>query len=351
VLSRGTRGRARLQVTALLAGALVAGLAARSGASGAAGPHARWTACRNCVRTWPISYRTHDGKTRVAYVLLPRWYGPRNHPRIPLVISPHGRGITARINARMWKNYPALGSFAVVSPQGQGRVLRLFSWGYPGQIADLARMPRIVRHALPWLRVDRSKIYAVGTSMGGQETLLLLARHPHLLAGAAAFDSVTNLRERYYAFSRLGCNAACLHRWRRRIGGSLQELARTEVGGPPGQYPRRYVMRSPQHFARRIARSGVPLELWWSRSDRVVANQDFQSRRLLATILRINPHAPVDGFEGTWWHSTEMHTLLVPALIDLGLLSDRYLGTLTGVQRITATRDARRVRRVVAWYR
>jgi hypothetical protein len=43
---------------------------------------------------------------------------------------------------------PARGGFAVVSPDGQGRVLGLQSWGALGQIDDLARMPRIVRSAL-----------------------------------------------------------------------------------------------------------------------------------------------------------------------------------------------------------
>jgi pimeloyl-ACP methyl ester carboxylesterase len=73
-----------------------------------------------------------------------------------------------------------------------GRKLPLASWGWRGQIADLARMPEIVHAELPWLRVDRRRIYAVGGSMGGHETLLLLGQYPKLLAGAVAFDSVTN---------------------------------------------------------------------------------------------------------------------------------------------------------------
>ena len=82
-------------------------------------------ACKErCVRTWKIHYRTHRGIRRLAYVLLPRWYGPRRHPPIPLVISPHGRGVGARVNARMWRGLPAEGVFAVVNPQGEGRRCR-----------------------------------------------------------------------------------------------------------------------------------------------------------------------------------------------------------------------------------
>jgi pimeloyl-ACP methyl ester carboxylesterase len=55
-------------------------------------------------------------------------------------------------------------------------------------------MPKLVRGQLPWLRILRHRIYAFGGSMGGQETLLLVARHPRLLAGAAAFDHAAGLR-------------------------------------------------------------------------------------------------------------------------------------------------------------
>src|SRR2546421_516098 len=143
------------------------------------------------VRVIPISYRAHDGLSRRAYVILPAWYGPTLHPPIPLVISPHGRGVGAKVNLRRWGRLPASGGFAVINPEGQGRTLTLFSWGDPGEIRDLARMPGIAERALPWLRIDRRRVYAFGGSMGGQETLLLDARFPRLLAGAAALHAPT----------------------------------------------------------------------------------------------------------------------------------------------------------------
>ena len=161
------------------------------------------------TRSWVISYRAHTGRTRLARLLLPSWYGPHRHPRIPLVISPHGRGTDGSANARLWGDLPGIGGFAVVNPDGEGDRLGAYSWGAPGQVDDLARMPGYVRSALPWLRVDRSRIYAVGGSMGGQETLLLLGRHGGLLAGAAAFDAVADFAHQYDQFSRLPCNARC----------------------------------------------------------------------------------------------------------------------------------------------
>jgi pimeloyl-ACP methyl ester carboxylesterase len=124
---------------------------------------------------------------------------------------------------------------------------------------------RSCRAALPWLRVDGRRIYAVGGSMGGQETLLLLGQHPKLLAGAVAFDSVTNFYRRYSDFARSPG------------GRRAQALAREEVGGTPRTNPRGYVLRSPTHWLSAVARSGVPLQLWWSDTDQIVIDQAHQS--------------------------------------------------------------------------
>src|SRR5690242_16894660 len=244
------------------------------------------------VRTIQIEYRTHDGYRRAAYVLVPDWYGPDRHPRLPLVISPHGRGVSADANADHWGDLPALGSFAVVNPEGQGRRFARFSWGYPGQVDDLARMPEIVRQKVPWLRIDSSRIYAFGASMGGQESLLLLGRHPSLLEGVAAFDPVTDMAKRYWDFRRLGCNRRCLQQWGSPLGNGLRLKAREEIGGAPRSARRAYALRSPMAYVRRIARSGVPLQLWWSTRDRVVNPRD-QSVPFVRALRRLHMRAPL----------------------------------------------------------
>jgi pimeloyl-ACP methyl ester carboxylesterase len=278
------------------------------------------------VRTVEIHYRAHNGLARAAYVLLPSWYGPTNHPAIPLVISPHGRGISGYTNAHIWGSLPAEGHFAVVSPDGQGRVLDRYSWGSAGQVEDLAKMPQIVRRALPWLKVDRRRIYAFGGSMGGQETLLLLARHPKLLAGAAVFDAVTDFAYQYNRFPELRCNQGCRHTWRGGLGRSLQQLARREIGASPAQSPYAYATRSPITYAGAIARSCVPLQLWWSTHDLIVLNQQHQSGKLFEELRRINPEAPVSAYIGGWRHSAEMHaTKRLPlALSTFGLLAPEH---------------------------
>jgi len=268
------------------------------------------------VRSWTIHYRAHNGSTRLAIVLLPRWYGRRDHPPIPLVISPHGRGVHAFENAHLWGNMPALGRFAVVNPEGQGNVKELYSWGSPAQISDLARMPSIVHHALPWLRIARHRIYAIGGSMGGQETLLLVADHPKLLAGAISFDAPTNMAARYTAFRKL------------RHGLGLQQLARLEFGGVPRARHAAFADRSPLYYSREIAFSGVPLEIWWSTRDRIVVDGAHQSGLLYRAIKRLNPLAPVTEVVGAWHHTAEMRSIhrMPLALARMGLLSLRPAG-------------------------
>jgi pimeloyl-ACP methyl ester carboxylesterase len=278
------------------------------------------------IRIWKIAYRAHDGVRRNAYVALPRSYRPGHDPPIPLVISPHGRGITGRANVNLWGQLPAVGNFAVISPDGQGRKLANYSWGSEGQISDLARMPQILQATLPWVHIAPHRVYAFGGSMGGQETLLLLARHPHLLAGAAAFDPVVDFALQYREFPKLRCAKNCRIIWHGPIGQSLQELARDEIGGPPGKVPFAYELRSPITYARAIAASGVPLQLWWSPRDKIVIDQQRQAARFLGMIRRLSPRANVVGFTGGWSHSAEMRakTRLPLALATFGLLPRSY---------------------------
>jgi hypothetical protein len=309
------------------------------------------------VRTIQIEYRTHDGYRRAAYVLVPDWYGPDRHPRLPLIISPHGRGVPADDNADRWGDLPAVGSFAVVNPEGQGRRFARFSWGYPGQIADLARMPQIVQAKVPWLRLDTSRVYAFGASMGGQESLLLLARHPSLLAGVAAFDPVTNMATRYRDFQRLGCNLRCRRQWGgATLGQGLRLKARAEIGGTPRSARHAYALRSPMTYVRTIARSGVPVQLWWSMRDRVVSARD-QSVPFAHALRHLHPRAPLHTVVGRWPHSAAMHpySMLIPALKEFGLFPTRDTSSVHGGPLHPLLPWHRAVRdgngRLLAWYR
>jgi poly(3-hydroxybutyrate) depolymerase len=282
----------------LVAAALVA-LAAPSGGA------------RTAVRTLTFSYRSHAGTTRIAYVVLPAWYGPARHPPVPLVISPHGRGVDGAYNLRFWGALPAAGPFVLVSPDGQGRRLSLYSWGDGGQVEDLARMPSLLHRAFPWLDVDPHRIYAIGDSMGGQEVLLMLAaRRGPRLAGVAALDPVTDMAARYRA-------------WGVTPGEQrLPALAQIEFGGSPARRPLAYAARSPAARIVAIARSGVPLQLWWSHRDAVVTDQPRQTEAFYRRLVALAPTAPVQEVVGYWQHAHEMHpnTQLPAALACFDLI-------------------------------
>lgn len=308
-----------LGVSALL---LAAGAPTATSADSSAALSAERSPRPAAVRTWPFQYTAHNGAVRNAYLVLPSWYGPRNNPSIPVIVSPHGRNANGLSNTRYFGNLPAKGRFAVISPDGMGRRLGLKSYAFKGQIDDLARMPELAAKALPWLRLDPERVYAVGSSMGGQETLMLVARHPDLLAGAAAMDSVTNLSRRYRQLPDLSCDAACLKRWGKPYGLVLQKAMRDEVGGTPAASPQRYEARSAASWAETIAASGVPLQIWWSSRDLVVSDQKHQSWALFRELRRLNRCAPISAYAGRWPHSREMKSteLLPIALHELGLL-------------------------------
>ncbi|HEY2326480.1 MAG TPA: hypothetical protein VGH52_03250, partial [Gaiellaceae bacterium] len=126
--------------------------------------HAATTAPLLHVKRVRFSYVTHDGKTSYAIVLLPGWYGPKRHPALPLIICPHGRNTFPDSTAKRWRDLPTRGGFAVVLPAGQGRVWQFESWGYPGQIDDLARMPQLVERAIPSFHYLRNRVYGIGDS-------------------------------------------------------------------------------------------------------------------------------------------------------------------------------------------
>jgi poly(3-hydroxybutyrate) depolymerase len=259
------------------------------------------------VKTLTFSYRTHAGIVRPAYLVLPSWYGPARHPAVPLVISPHGRGVNGKYNLRFWGGIAARGPFAVVAPDGQGRRLGpAYSWGYRGQIEDLARMPAVVRRSFPWLRIDAKRIYAIGDSMGAQEALLLAARIR--LAGVAAFDPVSDMAARYHAWAVTPGEM------------DLPGKARIEFGGTPESSPRLYAVRSPITYARSIALSGTPVQLWWSANDAVITDQDVQSTRFYERLVALQ--ARVARVVGGWAHGHAMHpeTNLPAALACFGLI-------------------------------
>lgn len=239
-------------------------------ASGASGTQTRWRI---------LHYRGE-----AFLVGTPSWYSPQRNPALPLVISPHARGGDPSKNARRWGDLPGRRELIVLDPALKGRVLgESRAWGYPPAIATLVRAPQIAHRLLPWLRWDPDRVYATGFSMGGQESLLALARRPDLFAAVSVADSVTDFLRRWYEFPRSP------------LARTEQPKATKELGGTPARVPWLYRRRSPAAFARTIAFSGVPVQLWWNPDEQVVINQaTTQSGAFSRLLLQLNPDAPID---------------------------------------------------------
>ena len=292
--------------TSLFATATAAAALALALAGAAAAPRAQQAPTAEGVQAVAIDYTAHDGRTSHATILLPAWYAADRNPAIPLVISPHGRGLWGSTNAELWGDLPTRGGFAVVNPDGEGEHLSgRFSWGAPGDVDDLARMPEIVQNAVPWLRIDTDRIYAVGGSMGGQETLLLIGRHPDLLAGAVAVDPAVDFARRYRDFTP-----------------NTRSLARREVGGTPATTPDRYAERTVFTYVDEIANAGVRLQIWWSRTDKIIVDSRLHSGALVEQLRRANPTAPLVVHTGSWPHTHPLRwdRRLPEMLAGLGLL-------------------------------
>ena len=150
--------------------------------------------------------------------------------------------------------------------------------------------------------------------MGGQETLLLVARYPRLLAGAVAVDALVDFARQY-------------RNWSDAAGAAKRRLARREVGGTPSTAAAAYAARSPITYARAIAFSGVPLQIWWTRADRVVVESPLQSGLLARRIRALNPAARLAEVVGAWRHTAVMRAdaALPRMLAGLGLLPQNDL--------------------------
>ena len=214
---------------------------------------------------------------RLAYVVLPAWYGPQDNPPLPAVISPHGRNANGRSNAKYFGNLPAVGAFAVISPDGMGRRLGLECTPTRVRSTISPACPNWPRTALPWLRIDRRRIYALGSSMGGQETLMLVARRPRRLAGAVAMDSVTDLVRRYGQLPHGRCDESCLARWGRPYGRCPPERrcdVRWAVTPGRTQPPTRPGARLRTRVGSRSPRAPAPILV--DETDAIVVDQAHQ---------------------------------------------------------------------------
>ena len=272
-------------------------------------------------RSITITYTTHDGDLRDAVVLLPAWYSPDRNPPLPLVISPHGRGATGESNAKYWGNLPTIGGFAVVCPDGMGRRLKNFSYGYSGRSTTWRGCPS--SSSTPCRGSRSIQPHLCAGKQHGRPGDSAARRAPPAPARRRRRDGLGHrLSLRYTQSLELPTKAECVKRC-----GRLRERVPPVGDAPrgrrdPRQGPRAFAARSPLSQAAAIASSGVPLQIWWSSTDRIVVHQNTQSGALYRKLRSLDSRAPLEAYVGQLAHSTEMRsTALLPlALSRFGLL-------------------------------
>ena len=255
-----------------------------------AGPLQATTVGTNQVIAVP--YFSWNRKARYATVVLPRDYGPGDAEALPCIVQPHGRGGVPTGPASRWDDLPTTERFMVICPDSSGRRDPANSWGVEGQLQDISEIVDVVEKSLPWVHVDHQRLYLVGISMGGQETLCTLARYPDRFAAGLCVDGNANLAARYREFPFVDMT-------------DTRPLMRREVGGTPSQVPWLYQRRSSTPFAATLATSGVPIGIWWSRDDTIGYNQTrTQTGYLYKRIKSLVPTAPVVQVIGRGAHGT-----------------------------------------------
>ena len=288
-------------VVVLLAGAMLAcavsgwSAAAPALASKAAGPRQALPVGPN--QTYAVPYFAWNGRPRTAVVVLPRDYLPgAADEALPCIVEARGRNFSPASHARCWRDLPSTRGFIVICADSSGRRDPANSWGVAGQIDDLAELPAVVEASIPWVKVDRQRLYVVGPSMGGTETLMAIALHPDVFAAGICVDGVADLAARYREYALVD-----------RLDD--RRLMRAEIGGTPRQVPFKYAVRSPSHYAGTLAFCGVPSTIWWSTDDTLVIHQaTTQTGKLYERIRTLSPDSPVTQRIGTGHHSTMLLT-------------------------------------------
>ena len=154
-------------------------------------------------------------------------------------------------------------------PEGHGRVLPLHSWGSARQIDDLAHMQYVAKVTLPGSGSGRAASTLWAAAWAARNCFCSSPASIPFSPARWRSTLPTDLARRFRNFARLS------------NGRSLQELARREVGGVPESVPGAYVRRSPINFARAIAFSRVPLQMFWSTADEDRARPGAQLSRAL----------------------------------------------------------------------
>lgn len=250
----------------------------------------------------------HDGTPQHVTVHTPAGYAGE---RLPVVLAPHPITWTAdqdyfggieglkRGHHPGWRGLADRYAVLVIQPHGHGRAEPLASCAFEGQIADMVflvdELPR------RGVAIDRERVYVCGLSMGAQETIVALGRHPELFAAGFAFNPIVDLAAWHEDLRQSPLADIKEYRTWERIA--------NEVGADPNAAPAAYRARSGHAYVDALTR--IPLMLYWSAFDTVVPRQtSVHALRLYREVKAHSPTSPIAEYEHTRSHGA------VPAPAD-----------------------------------
>ncbi|HSA62516.1 MAG TPA: prolyl oligopeptidase family serine peptidase [Nitrospiraceae bacterium] len=232
-------------------------------------------------------------------------YSPSSKPdkALPLLFGPHPIGWTASEDYHLGfdgytrgyhRGYFGLADkyqILIAMPHGHQHREDLCSLAGPEQIEDMAYLIRSLSDF--GYSVDRSRVYACGLSMGGQETLVLAGKHPDQITAVVAFNPIVDLA----AWHEELATSTVLEI---REYDTATRIAH-EVGGTPGEVPEKYTERSATHYIEGLAQ--VPTLAFWSDCEIIIPRQlTRHTYPLYQRVKALNPNSPFAEYNHTHIH-------------------------------------------------
>ena len=264
------------------------------------------------LRSW---YDTWNGHRRALTILYPKRFERTGAP-LPLIVAAHPAGGASTCVDEM-ATLPGRFGFVLACLDGQGDFTRSFSYGSPGQIADLAAAPSLIAGRLPGMKIDARRMTIVGSSMGGTEALLVGLRYPQAYRQAIALDPISDLG---FRFASLPYN--------RRY------LLAAECDGTPEERADCYVERSPMTYVGPRPVGSTVLNVWYSTGDPVSGAAQQIPTFVAAERDVLGPGQLVVRI-GTWGHGAlwDRADHRAAWLIDAGVVPAGALPAVTGFGR------------------
>jgi predicted peptidase len=232
-------------------------------------------------------------------------YSPRSETTepLPLVLGPHPITWTAAedyhgglegLMREYHRGYYGLAQkyqVLIALPHGHHHKEDLCSLAGSEQIADMIYLiDGLSEHLYP---VDKSRVYACGLSMGGQEALVLAGKHPDRITAVFAFNPIVDLAAWHEELATSAVPEIKEYDTAARIA--------NEVGGLPLEIPEAYAARSANNFVEGLTR--VPTMIYWSEQDLVVPRQvTHHTIPLYSAVKKMNINSPMAEYNHTAMH-------------------------------------------------